>query len=240
MFSQHRILAVVPARGGSKGLPGKNLKPIAGVPLVGHAARVAGAITAIDRAVVSTDCEEIAAAAREYGLAAPFFRPPELSGDRVGDQPVLAHALAACEALDATTYDIILMLQPTSPLRRPEHVTAAIEMLVAGGWDAVWTVSPTDSKDHPIKQLCVAGDARLSYYDQSGADIVARQQLDPVFHRNGIAYAVTRECLTTQQKVMGRRTGALVIDEPAISIDTQWDIDLVEWIMNRRQRTSAS
>lgn len=240
MYSQRRILAVVPARGGSKGLPAKNLQYLAGVPLVGHAARVASAVTGIDRAVVSTDSEDIAAAAREHGLSAPFFRPEELSGDRVGDQPVLAHALAACEALDGTTYDIVLMLQPTSPLRRPEHVSATIEMLISGNWDAVWTVSPTDSKSHPLKQLCIEADNSLNYYDTGGADVIARQQLSPVFHRNGIAYAVTRECLTTQGKVMGRRTGALVVDEPAVSIDTQWDIDLVEWIMNRRSRNTAT
>ncbi len=239
MYNQHRILAVVPARGGSKGLPGKNLRSVAGLPLVGHAAGVANAVTSIDRAVVSTDSEEIAAAAREYGLSAPFFRPKELSGDRVGDQPVLAHALATCEALDETTYDIVLMLQPTSPLRRSEHIAATIEMLIAGNWDAVWTVSPTDSKSHPLKQLCIESDNSLNYYDTSGADVVARQQLSPVFHRNGIAYAVTRDCLTAQGKVMGRRTGALVIDEPAVSIDTQWDIDLVEWIMSRRSPTTA-
>ncbi|MEX0923888.1 MAG: acylneuraminate cytidylyltransferase family protein [Rhodovibrionaceae bacterium] len=234
MLDARRILAVVPARGGSKGLPGKNLKPLKGRPLVALAGEVAAQVAAIDRAVVSTDDEAIAAAAESAGLAAPFRRPPELSGDRIGDLEVLTHALETCEALDGVAYDIVVMLQPTSPLRRPEDVAACIEKLVTESWDAVWTVSETDSKAHPLKQLTLGAEGALGYYDEAGGRIVARQQLQPLYHRNGVAYAITRQCLVEQKTIKGSRSAGLLLEGPHVSIDTEWDLQLVEFILERR------
>lgn len=234
MIGGRRVLVVVPARGGSKGIKLKNLRPVLGVPMVARVGHLVAGMPYVDRAVVSTDHEEIAAVAEASGLAAPFRRPEALSGDRIGDLEVLTNALEEMEGTDGLTYDVVVMLQPTSPLRRTEDVTATIEMLVRGGWDAVWTVSETDSKAHPLKQLTVSeGSGRLDYYDPAGKTIVARQQLTPVYHRNGIAYAITRDCLTGQRTIMGERTGALVIDRPTISIDTEWDIELCELLMRR-------
>ena len=194
-------------------------------------------IPAIDRAIVSTDSEQIAEVARDSGLDVPFYRPEELSGDRISDLEVLSHALIEMEKLDRVTYDIIVMLQPTSPLRRTEHVHDTIRMLIDGGWDAVWTVSETDSKNHPLKQLTV-NDDRLDYYDQSGKQIIARQQLVPVYHRNGVAYAIRRSCLLDQKSIKGERTGALVLKGNLVSIDTMWDLDLAEYIYIKQQEES--
>jgi CMP-N,N'-diacetyllegionaminic acid synthase len=226
-----RVLAVVPARGGSKGIKLKNLRNVAGRSLVAHAGDVCRALDWLDRAVVSTDHDEIVAEAEASGLDAPFRRPEDLSGDRIGDQEVLEHALHACEKIDAMRYDIVVMLQPTSPLRRPEHVHATVTALLDGDWDAAWTVSETDSKAHPLKQLTI-DEGQLGYYDPAGARIIARQQLTPVYHRNGIAYAITRECLVDQKKTMGRRTRAVVIDGDFVSIDTEHDIRLVEFLLS--------
>lgn len=238
MIEGKRILAVVPARGGSKGIKLKNLRPVLGVPMVARVGHVVGQLDSIDRAVVSTDHEEIAQVAEGAGLAAPFRRPETLSGDRIGDLEVLTNALNEMERIDGATYDVIVMLQPTSPLRRPEDITGTVEMLVRGAWDAVWTVSESDSKAHPLKQLTIEGSdeqqpGRLDYYDPAGKKIIARQQLTPVFHRNGIAYAITRDCLLGQGTIMGARTGAYLIEGPAVSIDTEWDIDLCEFLMRR-------
>ena len=230
MLDDRRILAVVPARGGSKGLPLKNIREINGIPLVGLVGQVVQAIAMIDRAIVSTDHDDIARIAEQYGLEAPFRRPEDLSGDRIGDIEVLAHALHATENDDGQIYDLIVMLQPTAPLRRPEHVTATITKLVREGFDAVWTVSQSDSKYHPLKQLRVR-DAELSYYGHGGAEIIARQQLGTLYYRNGVAYALTRECLLEQRLLMGRRTGALLLDGRFVSIDTEWDIRLTEFLL---------
>lgn len=234
MIRGKRVLAVVPARGGSKGIKLKNLRPVLGVPMVARAGHVAAEVDCVDRAVVSTDHDRIAEVAAAAGLAAPFRRPEALSGDRIGDLEVLSHALLEMERIDGVRYDIVVMLQPTSPLRRPEDVTRTVQTLVEGSWDAVWTVSETDSKAHPLKQLTVEPKSGwLDYYDPAGRGVIARQQLGPVYHRNGIAYAITRDCLLEQKTIMGSRTGAVVIDRPTISIDTEWDIDLCEFVMRR-------
>jgi CMP-N,N'-diacetyllegionaminic acid synthase len=239
MIAKRRVLAVVPARGGSKGVPLKNLREVGGRSLVARVGDVVRQVPEIDRVVVSTEHEGIAKAAEQAGIAAPFRRPDPLCGDRVGDTDVLTHALEATEAIDGIRYDIIVMLQPTSPLRTPGDVSETIRQLVDGAWDSVWTVSETDSKAHPLKQLMVTGHT-LKYYDPAGAKIVARQQLTPVYHRNGIAYAMTRACLLEQKSIKGRRTGALIIPGEHVSIDTEWDLALVDFILRRRLEVSLA
>lgn len=234
MIGNRSVLAVVPARGGSKGIPLKNLRTVGGRPLVALAGDIATAVPEIDRAVVSTDHEEIARVAEMAGLAAPFRRPEDISGDRIGDFDVLLQALQFMEAHDHCQYDIIVMLQPTSPLRTPAMVSKTIRMLVDGQWDSIWSVSETDSKGHPLKQLTIA-DGAMDYYDRAGAQVIARQQLVPVYHRNGIAYAMTRQCLLEQRSIKGQKAGAYVVPGDHVSIDTEWDIELVEFILSRRK-----
>jgi CMP-N,N'-diacetyllegionaminic acid synthase len=233
MYQGKRVLAVVPARGGSKGVKLKNLRPVGGVPLVALAGKVASQCDFIDRAVVSTDHDEIAKVAEDCGLLAPFRRPESLSGDRIGDWDVLTHALQEMETRDRATYDIVLMLQPTSPSRKPDHVRDCTAKLVSGGFDSVWTVSETDSKGHPLKQFTIAADDAMNYYDPAGAHIIARQQLKPVYHRNGICYAITRHCLVEQKSIKGERCGALVIAGNVINIDTEYDLALADFLIAR-------
>ena len=229
MIENKKILAVCPARGGSKGIPLKNLVPFLSIPLVARVGNLVSEISIIDRAIVSTDHPEIAEVARQSGLDAPFFRPEDLSGDQISDAQVLIHALQEMERIDKVQYDIVIMLQPTSPLRRKEQVVKAIEMLVQGQWDAVWTVSETDSKHHPLKQLKVKA-GQLSYYDPAGHEIIARQQLTPLYHRNGVAYVISRDCLLSHKNINGKRTGALILPDYYVSIDTMWDLKLSEFI----------
>ncbi len=234
MIDNQRILVVVPARGGSKGIPMKNLLPVAGKPLLAHTAAVVAALDWVDRAVVSTDHLLIRECALEHGLGVPFMRPPELSGDRIGDVDVLCHALEATEADDGTRYDVVVMLQPTSPLRRPEQVTETANVLVDEGLDAAWTVSASDLKHHPLKALSVGADGELDYYDPAGSGIVARQQLKPLYHRNGVAYAVRRDTLLADRSLMGAHSKAVVIDDAQVSIDTLDDVARVEAILAER------
>lgn len=239
MIAGRRVLAIVPARGGSKGIPLKNLRRVGGRPLVSLAGDIARLVPEIDRRVVSTDHHEILAAALDAGLDAPFLRPAEISGDRIGDRDVLVHALKATEAHDGVIYDMVVMLQPTSPLRTPADVSGTIRLLVDGGYDAVWSVSVTDSKSHPLKQLTVR-DGKLDYWDPCGDQIIARQQLEPVYHRNGVAYAITRSCLLDQGTIKGARTGGYVIAGEHVSIDSEWDITLVEFILSGRAHSQLA
>ena len=142
--------------------------------------------------------------------------------------------MAELERLDGARYDVVTMLQPTSPLRRPSHVTATVIKLIDEGWDAVWTVSRTDPKYHPLKQLKIGADGAMDYYSAEGGAIIARQQLDQVYHRNGAAYAFTRACLVEQQTIKGKRAAAVVIDEPMVSIDTLEDFGKVEHLLGLR------
>jgi CMP-N-acetylneuraminic acid synthetase len=237
MIGDKCILVVVPARGGSKGVKLKNIRTIKGVPLVALVGQVVKKLDYVDRAVVSTDHPKIAEIARESGLDVPFMRPEELSGDIIADWDVLHHALLECEKIDARQYDVVVMLQPTSPFRKPEHVTATVDKLIKGGYDAVWTVSETDSKAHPLKQLVIRDDV-LDYYDPAGASIIARQELNPVYHKNGVAYAITRDCIINKKSIKGDKTSFVVIDDLLVNIDTELDFKLAEFTL--QQMVSSS
>ena len=234
MIKGLKILSVIPARGGSKGVPLKNLREIRGISIVEIAAKVSSSVDIIDKTIVSSDHEGIIKAAIKGGAEAPFIRPLELSGDRISDLEVLTHSLLQVEKDDGVNYDIVVMLQPTSPLRIKQQVIDTIEILVNNKFDSVWTVSETDSKFHPLKQLQVTNNT-LKYYDEKGSDIIARQQLNKVYHRNGIAYAISRDCLVNQKSIKGRNTGFLICEGIAISVDTEDDLTKVSSLFNREE-----
>lgn len=211
----------------------KNIRPLAGKPLVAHAGDIVRLVPSIDRAVVSTDHPEIRKIAEESGLEAPFLRPESLSGDRIGDLEVLVHALESSEKHYGTKFDAVVMLQPTSPLRLARDVTATIDKLFAEELDSVWTVSPVDLKYHPLKILGLE-EGKLDFFDERGRGIIARQQLRPVYYRNGASYAITRECLLEQRSIMGRNSGAVVIEDYMVSIDTLEDFARVEELWGQR------
>lgn len=234
MFANLSVLAVIPARGGSKGIPKKNIAPLAGKPLISYTTELISHLPWIDKTVVSTDSSEIAEVAQQSVGVGIVWRPEEISGDRIGDRDVLHHALIEAEAVDGTTYDVVIMLQPTSPLRTEENVTDCITTLVEGKWDAVWTVSATDLSFHPRKQLTLDADGRLGFFVPGGEAIVARQELTPVFHRNGVCYALKRELLLNTEGIWApEKTTAVVIPGHHISIDTPEDLLAVEATMER-------
>lgn len=230
-----KILCIIPARGGSKGIKLKNLREICGRSLVSHAIRTARACPEITQTVVSTDHDEIARVAEKDGIEMFFRRPEHLSGDRIGDYEVLLNALEESEAHFETTFDIVIMLQPTSPLRTPHDVSDAVELLKKGQFDSVWSVSETDTKYHPLKQLKLDTSGNMEYFDQAGSAIIARQQLTPLVHRNGVVYAFTRNCLVEQGSIKGKKSGALLIEGSHVSIDTEEDIQLIEYLIEMKK-----
>lgn len=232
MLNNRRVLAIVPARGGSKGIPGKNLMSVAGKPLFQWLAETLEEIDEIDRAVVSTDSEEIALLARKFGLDCPFYRPDYLSGDRVGDIPVLTHALEETERILGEVFDLVLMLQVTSPLRTPRDIRESLKLLEEKNADSVWTVSPVDLSFHPLKQISLRPDGRAEYFDGEGAQIIARQQLSQTYFRNGSCYVLTRDQLLVAKSLMGERTFGLVSEGPRVSIDSIDDVNEIERVFN--------
>ena len=233
MLKNKSILAVIPARGGSKGIKLKNIQKINGTPLISFIKPILNQLEYIDESVVSTDSLEIAKVAEKSGLSGPFLRPKYLSGDSISDLKVLRHALKKMEKINKITYDIILMLQPTSPLRKSSHINKTLNKLINGKYDSVMTVSETDSKEHPLKQLKIKKD-KLFLFDKAGSDIITRQELDKVYHRNGIAYAFTRDCLVQQNPIinLGKNASAVIIEDFTVNIDSQFDMRLAEFLIN--------
>jgi CMP-N,N'-diacetyllegionaminic acid synthase len=130
-MSAAKVLAVIPARGGSKGLPGKNIRPFAGLPLIAHSILCAKMCPGVSRVIVSTDSDAIAARALEYGAEVPFRRPAELAGDTAAMWPVIKHALNESETVFKESYDAVVLLDPTSPARLPTDIAAALSTLAS-------------------------------------------------------------------------------------------------------------
>lgn len=180
------MLALIPARAASKGLPGKNLRPFAGLPLIEHSIRLAAMCPEISRCVVTTDSPQIAEAAKAAGAAVPFLRPASLAQDDTPLWPVLQHALAAEEAAGAR-FDFVLLLDPTSPTRLPEDVAEAVRRLAAAP-DADGIVAVAEPDSNPIWHSVIDKDGAMADLIPEGAMFNSRQQVPRVFHITGLLY----------------------------------------------------
>lgn len=219
------ILVVIPARGGSKGLPGKNIKNLCGKPLIAYSIDVARAITSDNNICVSTDDKKIIDAVENYGLHVPFVRPTELATDTATTNDVLLHAIKFYED-KGKTFNKILLLQPTSPLRTIEQVIEAIS-LYRDDIDMVVSVT----KSHASAVLCndnSAGFVELVYNKNAGG----RQTLPIFYEFNGAIYVVN--VVSLKQKGLGgfnKRVKYIMSKETSIDIDDVYDFMLVESIM---------
>jgi len=233
MIEGRTVLAVVPARGGSKSIPRKNLKMVGGMSLVGRAARVAAALPFMDAALISTDDPEIAAEAKAHGLDAPFMRPPELSGDTATSVDMWRHAWLAAEAHYGKRFDLSVLLEPTSPLRRPEDVERTLRALIDAGAPAAATVSPMPAHSTPHKTLKINEKGEIGFYLEGGARHSLRQGIPVYYHRNGLCYAVTRDHLVNEGCIIDRGAVAVVIDRHVVNIDDMFELELAEWLLER-------
>lgn len=233
MYGKFRVLGVIPARGGSKGIPLKNIINLNGSPLLLHTLEFVSRVNWIDDFVVSTDHPEIASVAKKVINTGIISRPPHLSGDHVGDMPVLRHALIESESKYNKLYDIVLMLQPTSPLRQIDQIEKCISKLISNQLQAVWTVAENDLKFHPYKQLKINDKGKIEYFIAEGKNVITRQELSPSFHRSGICYAFTRKAVLESESVwIEDQTGAVITNYPYINIDTFDDLAIAERLLN--------
>ncbi len=218
------ILIVVPARGGSKGIKLKNLKTIFNESLIKITSKVIHKLPFQYTAIVSTDHAEIANEAKECNLEVPFMRPESISGDLVSDWDVLNHALLEMEKVKKKKFDIVIMLQPTSPLRIIDDVIECLNEFKSNNLDSVWTVSPVDLKYHP-KKILNAKNNRLSFYDNDGKNIIARQQLEECFIRNGLCYVMSRNCILNHKNIYGENFGYCITKRDIVNIDSLSDLE---------------
>jgi CMP-N,N'-diacetyllegionaminic acid synthase len=216
------VLGIVPARGGSKGVPGKNVRPLAGRTLLDYTADAAKRSGRIDRLVLSTDSEEIAEAGRRAGLDVPFIRPAALAQDDTPMLPVLQHALAALDA-QAWVAEIVVLLQPTSPLRRDRHIVDAVDLLRGSGADSVVSVVEIPRHLSPDYVMRV-DDGKLRPFLPEGARVTRRQDARPAYSREGTVYAFRRETLDRFGNIYGDDCRPLILDSgESLSIDSPDD-----------------
>jgi CMP-N-acetylneuraminic acid synthetase len=217
-----RVLGLVPARGGSKGIPGKNVRPLGGRPLLAWTAEAALASRRLSRVVLSTDDEGIAEAGRRCGLEIPFLRPAELARDDTPTLPVVQHAL---EML-GDGFDAVCLLQPTSPFRRAGDIDACIAMLEERELDAVVSVLPVPAEHNPCWVYFEDG-GLLRLATGGEQPVPRRQELPPAFHRDGSVY-VTRREVVMAGSLYGRRLGGYVMPEAGVNLDTPADWERAE------------
>jgi CMP-N,N'-diacetyllegionaminic acid synthase len=227
------VLGVVPARGGSKGIPRKNLAAVGGVSLLARAAKTALSLPWLDEAIVSTDDEEIMAEAVAHGLEAPFVRPPELSADDATSVDMWRHAWQLAEEHYQIQFDLSVLLEPTSPLRTAADITRTVQTLVAGGHRAAATVSPTPAHFTPHKTLTVNPAGIIGFYLDGGAGHALRQTIPQFYHRNGLCYAVTRQALMEDGHILEDDCAAVVVERPIVNIDEPFELELAEFLLGR-------
>ena len=218
------ILAVIPARGGSKSVPRKNITKIDGRPLISYTISSALEVDRLTDIIVSTDDSEIGSISKELGVDVPFIRPPNLATDNSQSAPVIEHALKYMEKLRGFNYDAILMLQPTSPLRTSSHINEAIDLYNTEECDSVVSIVSVGG-NHPLRMKKLDGNRLSNYVDQKSWNMLPRQVLPEVYIRNGAIYVTRRDVLINESSFTGSDSRAYIMpSKRSVNIDTFHDL----------------
>jgi len=228
------ILSIIPARGGSKSIPLKNIQLVAGKPLIAWTIESALRCPLLSKIVVSTDDLQIANIALDSGAEVPFLRPPELAQDNTpGIDPIL-HAIRWLDEHDGYRPDYVMVLQPTSPLRETQDIEAAIQLAIKKQADSIVSVSQV--AHHPYWTKTVLADGRLTDFLSLDHAYVRRQDLPPVYALNGAIYLARRDVLLERQTWYTDHTYAYIMPpERSLDIDTPWDLYLADSILKDRR-----
>jgi len=238
MSKQARILALIPARGGSKRLPRKNALPLAGKPLIARTIEAALASKTLERVIVSTDDSEIADISRQYGAEVPFMRPIELASDTATSLEVMLHALNTL-AEQGERYDFLMMLQPTSPLRTTKDIDRAVQLLLEKNADMVTSVCPTD---HPPEwSNTLPSDGSMRSFFRPGVRNTRSQDMPVSYRLNGAIYIFRCERLLAEKSLaMDDNSFAFIMPgERSIDIDTNLDLRIAEAILEQTEELPA-
>jgi CMP-N,N'-diacetyllegionaminic acid synthase len=239
-----RVVALIPARGGSKGIPRKNLRPVAGKPLIAWSIEAARQCIRIERVIVSTDDPEIAEAGRASGAEVPFLRPAELALDTTPDQPVLLHTLDWLQTHGGLP-DVLVLLRPTCPVRPAGLIDQVIEKLSSSGCDSVRTAHNV-GHEHPYWMMRLEDDRATPFLDGYSVDnYYQRQMLPPLYRHNGVvdAFRVSslRESASSEKPnaIYGRDVRFVVLERDAYAnIDSSRDLALAELLLRERGEAS--
>jgi CMP-N,N'-diacetyllegionaminic acid synthase len=236
-----KTLAVIGARGGSQGLPGKNIRPLLGKPLIAWSVIQALETPEIDRVVVSTDSQQIAMVAQGAGADVPFIRPDTLSGPSIGKFQVWQHALEACETHFSETYDAYVDLDCTNPLRDTVDVSAAIKQFIDGrlrNVDAVFSVC--EARKNPYFNLVEPdGNNAMKMSKTAGDTVVARQAAPPVYEHVASIYVLAPDYIRRCNHLLeGHAEGYDIGQDKCFDIDSEIDFRIVEMLMRDKETTS--
>jgi len=238
-MKQLRVLATIPARGGSKSIPKKNIYNLGGKPLIAYTIEEALKSKYITDLIVSTDDEDIANISKQYGAQVPFIRPEDLSNDMAQSYPVVVHALEYMENLNDCEYDVHIMLQPTSPFRKAEHIDKSLELLLETTADTVVTVCNVGAS-HPLRMKKMIGKENylVNYIDQGFENMKPRQTLPDVYIRNGAVYTSTRDSLYKHKSLVGDDCrGYIMTDDESVNIDSWVDMKIAEFLVSESNFT---
>ncbi len=227
-------VAFIFARGGSKGLPGKNLLPLMGKPLLGWAIEQAKAVSKIDRVFVSTDSEEIAQVAIKYGAKIPFLRPKELASDEASEWLAWRHALEWIRNNEGKLPDAMVVVPTTSPLRLPEDLEAALALFEKGDADAVITV--TKARRNPcFNMVQIRSDGFVKLVIQPETEIYRRQEAPVFYDVSTVAYVVSPSFVLSRSGLFSGKIRAVQVSEDhAVDIDTKNEFEIAEFLMQKR------
>ena len=229
---EHNILAIIPARGGSKGIPRKNVRLLCGKPLIAYTIEAALSSKLVNRVVVSTEDKEIAEVSKKYG-AEVISRPTELAQDDTPSFPVFQHAIRYLEEVKDYHPEIIVVLQPTSPLRIVDDIDGAIEGFLEAKYDSIVSVCEVE---HPPHWMYTLAGNRLKPVIKGGENVTRRQDAPKVYRLNGAVYVSSRDTTMKENRVLGRDTGAYIMPlERSVDIDTELDFKLAELLMRERK-----
>lgn len=227
-----RVLGIIPARGGSKGVPRKNIKLLCGKPLLAYTAESALRSKLLSKVVLSTDDNEIAEIGKSLGLEVPFLRPAELAEDTVPTFDVVIHAVSHLGS-QGEFYDAVCLLQPTNPLRRGEDIDACIELLETSGADSVISVLPVPHEYNPKWVYWQNENGGLGLSTGEDSPVPRRQDLPPAFHRDGSVYVTRRTVLEYFGNLFGSKVRGYEIGQQySVNIDTYEDWELAAKLLN--------
>ena len=226
-MSDIKTVAIIPARGGSKGIPRKNVKRLNGKPLIGYIIETVLKVDEIDRVIVSTEDPEIVAVAKEFGAEVPFMRPEELAGDEIGTLPVLQHAINYLEKKENYKPDVIVLLYATSPMLSNSRIGEAIRLIKEKNFDSLLSV--VEDRGH----YWIENNEKYErLYPNNPTN---RQFMKPLLKENGAIYITKRDFLMEKDEIVGGSIGFLVMEErETIDIDELLDFEIVEIIMSKR------
>jgi len=231
---EFKIIGVIPARGGSKSIPRKNIKILQGKPLVVYTIEEAKKSNYLTHLVVSTEDEEIKNISLKYGAEVPFLRPKELATDDALAIPTVQHAVITVEKIKNIKYNYVIMLQPTTPLRETEDIDKALAMLIEADADGVISVVDVDNW-HPMKMKKFDENSYLIDYKTPPVENPPRQILPKVYMVNGAIYATKRDVFMEKNTFKGEKClGYIMPPERSVNIDTEIDFLIAEYYLRKK------